>query len=653
MKMSTFKKGFYTLWCIVTIIFILISNNNFAQTKSKGFQILADNPGQSGIVRAVIVGISKYQNIQSLEYADNDALVFRNYLASAAGGNVPLSNIHMLINSQATAQKIYNELDWLVGQSQKGDEAIFYFSGHGDIEEQTLQHFGFLLTYDSPKANYMSHGTLQIIYLKDYLESIASKGCRVMLIADACHAGKLAGGIEGTKETALALQADWDNITKILSCMPGKVSYEDKKWGGGHGVFTYYLLQGLKGLADYDGNKDNKVSQRELLLYLGKNIPAATKDESQVQDPEIRGGNPENILANVNSDTLASLLHEEVKRPPAKLFAMEVKGATSNIADSTTAMLEDRFRKYIRKENLIAMAGEEGYGDNAWEIYIQLKNREGFNTTINSMREDLLSSLLDKASKVVQGELNGTFNYRINYGYVKNAFREVEHAYRLIDSTYIRYKSVKTQYLFLESLCPSFNLEEPIKLIKEAIKIQPDAAYLYNQLGEFYLDAGKYQEAKIAFLKAVNLSPKWPYFQDQIGRLYDKTGNYDSAIVCYNNAINLDENDNQAYFGLGIEYKNLGQYDKSIKYFNKVEATDTSFSRMAFNTYLNLAYVYSLKHDEANCLVYMGKALKFGSLNVNGVNITENKDLDNVRNSSGFKKLIENYSKQNMASAPL
>ena len=35
---------------------------------------------------------------------------------------------------------------------QEGDRAIIYFSGHGDVETQTMFQMGYLLTWDSPAS---------------------------------------------------------------------------------------------------------------------------------------------------------------------------------------------------------------------------------------------------------------------------------------------------------------------------------------------------------------------------------------------------------------------------------------------------------------------------------------------------------------------
>ena len=51
-------------------------------------------------------------------------------------------------------------------------------------------------------------------------------------------------------------------------------SFEDAKWGDGHGVFTYFLLRGLQGEADR--NHDGVVTAGELFAYLQQSVRQAT-----------------------------------------------------------------------------------------------------------------------------------------------------------------------------------------------------------------------------------------------------------------------------------------------------------------------------------------------------------------------------------------
>src|SRR5688500_19918552 len=43
--------------------------------------------------------------------------------------------------------------------------------------------------------------------------------------------------------------------------------------GTGHGLFTYYLVEGLSGLADSTGKGDNLVTLEELQRYIGITVP--------------------------------------------------------------------------------------------------------------------------------------------------------------------------------------------------------------------------------------------------------------------------------------------------------------------------------------------------------------------------------------------
>lgn len=94
-----------------------------------------------------------------------------------------------------------------------------------------------------------------------------------MVFTDACHAGKLAGsGIGGTSATASALQKQFANEVKIMSCQPNELALEGEEWGGGRGVFSYHLVDALTGLADK--NNDGTVSLLETERSLQDIVPA-------------------------------------------------------------------------------------------------------------------------------------------------------------------------------------------------------------------------------------------------------------------------------------------------------------------------------------------------------------------------------------------
>lgn len=63
-----------------------------------------------------------------------------------------------------------------------------------------------------------------------------------------------------------------------------QLSQESRKWGGGHGVFIYFLLKGLKGEADY--NKDGKITLGELIPFISEQVRRATRN---YQSPTVAG----------------------------------------------------------------------------------------------------------------------------------------------------------------------------------------------------------------------------------------------------------------------------------------------------------------------------------------------------------------------------
>ena len=57
-------------------------------------------------------------------------------------------------------------------------------------------------------------------------------------------------------------------------------SLEDARWGG-HGVFTYFILEGLGGAGDYDG--DGIVTFTELFDHVSNNVRTATEGRQNPQ----------------------------------------------------------------------------------------------------------------------------------------------------------------------------------------------------------------------------------------------------------------------------------------------------------------------------------------------------------------------------------
>src|SRR5205823_6238342 len=70
-------------------------------------------------------------------------------------------------------------------------------------------------------------------------------------------------------------------VARLMSAEAYETSIEDARWGGGHGVFTYHVLEGLRGAADAD--RDGKVTVGELFEYVRRKVIEETEKLNRTQ----------------------------------------------------------------------------------------------------------------------------------------------------------------------------------------------------------------------------------------------------------------------------------------------------------------------------------------------------------------------------------
>lgn len=229
---------------------------------------------------ALVVGIADYKNSNDLTYTVGDAKMFANFLASKKGGKVPVENIVLLVNNGATKANIMAYAKSLFSKAGKDDRVIFYFSGHGGS--------GFFAPYDCGDSwdSYLYYDEVKSMFR-------SAKCSTKLLFADACCAGGMKEKneyVEMTEEKRQALSNS--NIAVMMSCKADECSIETSAFR--HGIFTYYLIEGLSGSANSD--KSSYVTIKELFYYVYKK----TKAYSEKQTPQLFGKfNPNLIVGKI------------------------------------------------------------------------------------------------------------------------------------------------------------------------------------------------------------------------------------------------------------------------------------------------------------------------------------------------------------------
>ncbi|MBK8564958.1 MAG: tetratricopeptide repeat protein [Saprospiraceae bacterium] len=291
-----------------------------------------------GTTRALVVGISEYADsgIVDLRFAHRDAEIFAEYLHSAAGAGLSSENIRLLTNAQATLAAIDDGLNWLLTTSKKGDRVIVYFSGHGDVEKQTLWQRGYLLAHDTPGHNYRNNA-VKVEDLDEIVKTLSiSNEARVTVILDACRSGKLAN--IGPSLTAEQLEKQVENEVRILSCKPDQKSLEGENWGQGRGLFSFFLVNGLMGLADAGSFPDGIITLDELTAFVKTGIQQVLSDPSfsSRQNPVFVGD--ENYEVGEVNDKLqaaASSMDVVAMAAPGMKGVVEKGGDTATIIVTT------------------------------------------------------------------------------------------------------------------------------------------------------------------------------------------------------------------------------------------------------------------------------------------------------------------------------
>ncbi|MBB4077861.1 hypothetical protein GGR28_000462 [Lewinella aquimaris] len=224
-------------------------------------------------VWAVVVGCAFYQHMKTLRYTDDDAYQVYAFLKSIEGGALSDDQVKVLIDEDATHDNILAAMRETYRQADENDVILFYFSGHG------LPGAFLPVDYDG-QQNALRH--------EDVHEALkGSRSRHKLVIADACHSGSLAarsGG--GNTETLSAFYSALTNAQASTALMMSSKGEEISMEDGGlrSGVFSHYLIRGLKGEAD--ANHDRLVSIQELFAYVHREVRGYT---GNIQTPTLTG----------------------------------------------------------------------------------------------------------------------------------------------------------------------------------------------------------------------------------------------------------------------------------------------------------------------------------------------------------------------------
>lgn len=231
---------------------------------------------------ALVIGVNEYLDpaVPRLKYCVADAKLVASQLASKCG----YDPLHVLVMTDDQEKphlrplliNLENQVRSWLSKAEGGDTVLFYFSGHGLVDERGN---GYLVPQDCRRERLELYA-----YGLDTLRKqlAACQATQKLLILDCCHAGsdKAADAVAvgpSSQELGQAF-AGAEGLITLASCRKEQKSHE---WPAkSQGLFTYFLAQGLSGSADFDRN--GLVDSDELYRFTVDEVPITAQRELNV-----------------------------------------------------------------------------------------------------------------------------------------------------------------------------------------------------------------------------------------------------------------------------------------------------------------------------------------------------------------------------------
>jgi tetratricopeptide (TPR) repeat protein len=103
---------------------------------------------------------------------------------------------------------------------------------------------------------------------------------------------------------------------------------------------------------------------------------------------------------------------------------------------------------------------------------------------------------------------------------------------------------------------------EPI--VKQMIQLDPNDYLNYTELSKIYENAGRYDEAEAALLKAKEVKPKQPEVYAALSAYYNRQGEFDKTVDALNMAADLQPENPQGYQLVAVFYWEKAFKDKRL-----------------------------------------------------------------------------------------
>jgi WD40 repeat protein len=263
---------------------IMVSATNARGVESVPVRIVAQvqpRPSAAPALHVLAIGVSLYRDKElhkGVRFAARDADIMGQVFRAQGARLYQSVHVRVLSDAQATGEAIRTAFAALASQIAAQDVFVLYLAGHGASFDRAY-HF---LPWD---AVYTSTAALRQRSLthEDFRKLLATiPATKTVVLLDTCSAGGFGrqDGRDIGEKDALDRLSRLTGRAMIAATADDKMAIEGE---GGHGAFTFALLEGLRGKADRNGN--GTVEVHELADYVQERLPEITRKWGYEQFP--------------------------------------------------------------------------------------------------------------------------------------------------------------------------------------------------------------------------------------------------------------------------------------------------------------------------------------------------------------------------------
>jgi hypothetical protein len=288
-----------------------------------------DNEFSQG--HALVIGVANYPKVSKLpEAVLNDARDLAGVLHAQAYCAYPSPNVELLLDADATADRIRTGLLRLAESSGSSDTAIIFFSGHGGRIENGTDAGAYLIPFDCDPMQ-LGKTAISSVELTELFSEIRAK--RLVILLDAYHAAG-AGDLKAVAPLK-QMKAGFEMATyDALAEGAGRVIMASSRTdetsliigGMSNSIFTHYLLEALKGAAAAPG--ESVVRVFNVFQYVADIVPTVAGQHPNFKAHDVESNFPL-ALYQGGKRAIAQELEKRGARRPSTLAALSPKARIS------------------------------------------------------------------------------------------------------------------------------------------------------------------------------------------------------------------------------------------------------------------------------------------------------------------------------------